>query len=747
MLRDVERLYNAGLAIHWLKSKSKVPVQSGWTSGPRTKRAELEKSYRVGMNVGVRLGEASKLGDGKFLAVIDCDVKSKHQDHVKEMRETLKDFTTLQGPIVKSGRGNGSMHVYVKSEKPVAPTRLARSNDIVKVHMPSISPSKKERAVLSDKELKDGWRLRPAWEISLMGQGQQVVLPPSIHPDSGKPYKWLAPFDASKIPLVKKFKAPEAGSSEKVIEDFKPEDVDLAMSNLSDEVVGLIVDGENCDDRSAAIFKVSMAMVKENFTTNQIKSVLTDPEYFLGQAAYEHAKTKSRKRAAEWVERYTLKKAKKSALESDAFDAEVEEVKTLGADDAQTQAQELLDGDWRLKLSRNKPTDPPRPTMQNIKLILENVMELEDFIARNDFAIEDVWTADTPWGNVRGAVVTDNDTILIKEWLGKRFRVEPAQDKIEEVLIWFAIKNRFHPVREYLDGLRWDGVRRLDRWLENYLSAKGPSEYLKNIGRKTLVAMVGRIYEPGCKFDNVLILEGEQGIGKSSTARILAGDEWFSDSDLNIGDKDSVVNMQGIWVYELGELSAMSRYDVNRLKEFISRSTDKIRPPYGKRTLAYPRQSIFIGTTNNTEYLKDKTGNRRYWPVECGEVDMDGLRRDRDQLLAEAVECYLGGEDLWLSDKKVLSVVQREQGLRVEHDELEDDLQEFLESPPDTFNLECFRIGDVFVHAPFLNGAKSDRQTQMRIANALKSLGFESQRKRVKKVNAKWWSKRAVHTS
>lgn len=743
MIKDVKRFYEMGFAIHLLRPKSKMPVKSKWTTGPRDDFKTILKEYKPGMNVGVRLGRASALAIGEddcqFLAVIDCDVKSTDaQDH-KEMIQKLKEFIDVDAPMVLSGRGNGSAHIYVRTVTPVTPKRLSQSSKKVKVYMPSVNPSRSDTAGLTDAEIKQGLRLRAAWEISLMGEGQQVVLPPSIHPDSKKPYVWSIPLNSiSDIPVftpnaVADEKPSKESSEVKPLNDFKAVPVDLYMTDLPQDVLDLIVDGRGCEDRSASLFKASMQLVRFGFTEIQILSVLTDHSLYLGQAAYSHAKTRSRKAAANWVYKYTLNKATREVRLDAHFD-------DLDLDSTPLPLRNV-DDDWTAEIDRNTNDGAPKHTLQNIKLILAKTMNDKPFVARNEFSIEDTWTQDTPWGCVSGRIIKDDDSITIKEWFGRTYRMEPSKEKIEEVLIWFANQNSFHPVKDFLNGLKWDGTPRIKTWLRDYLHAQGPSEYLSAVGSKTLLAMVGRILEPGCKFDNVLILEGEQGIGKSSTARILAGDKWFSDSDLNIGDKDSVVNMQGVWVYELGELSAMSRFDVNRLKEFVSRSTDKIRPPYGKRTIHYPRQSVFIGTTNNDEYLKDKTGNRRYWPVKIGRVNIKALKRDREQLLAEACERFLMGEEIWISDPVVEKLVQYEQGLRVEHDEIEDRLAEFLENRPEGFPVGDFRTADLFEHANFLNGSKNDRQMQMRLAGALRSLRYEKVVRRMGNITPRFWVK------
>jgi hypothetical protein len=195
VLIEAKRLYDLGFAIHWLHPKSKRPVESGWTQGPRKPWNYLKETYYKGLNVGVRLGAPSKV-NGKFLAVIDVDVKSQAENHRKEVNEGLGRLVkTHTLPEVISGRGNGSRHYYILTDKPLKPFLALQAKELVKVPMPSAAkPSKRDREGLTPEEIAEGLRLRPAWEIGVMGDGQQVVLPPSIHPGLGQTLRMAKAF-------------------------------------------------------------------------------------------------------------------------------------------------------------------------------------------------------------------------------------------------------------------------------------------------------------------------------------------------------------------------------------------------------------------------------------------------------------------------------------------------------------------------------------------------------------------------
>jgi predicted P-loop ATPase len=755
MLTDNRTLYELGFHLHWLKPNSKMPVENNWSAKEKKSLKELKTKYREGYNIGTLLGRP--LTDGTFLAVIDCDIKAKDPKHRKEMLEKLGELLPSfeEAPIVKSGRGNGSMHVYVRTEKATTPARYSQSTEKVKVYMPSAKPSRFEEETLTEKEIDDGTRLRAAWEISIMGLGQQVVLPPSIHPDSGKNYKWQNSLEVlADIPIVKFNVKDESAKKKIVLEDFKAESVDLVLSDLKGDIVDLIISGKDCEDRSADLMRACLCMVNAGFTDNQILSVLTDKENYLSSAGYEHAQTDSRARAAKWVYKYTLVKAREMTSIEHDFDkvASIEDLDevVLTEEEYKKQREELFAlTHWSYRLERNPRKNGEegkiKNTLKNLMLILKNECT-EGTLKRDQFAQRDFYAEHTPWGGSQGKEITDYDILLMKKWVADNWAYEPSNVCIEEAVALLCGQAGFHPVRDFLDGLEWDGVERLDNWLLNYMGAQGPKKYIREVGRKTLVAMVKRIYEPGCKFDQVLILEGAQGIGKSSAVKILAS-PWFSDTDLNIGDKDTILAIQSNWVMELGELATMNRAEVDHLKGFVARNVDRIRAPYGKKMQDYPRQSIFIGTTNNDEYLKDKTGNRRYWPVKVSNCDFESLAEDRDQLLAEAKACYELGEPLWLDDESVRKLALIEQGAREERDELENVLIKVLahneEKTEDGFTLTELTEWD---GEGGLNsiGALSvkTRLDQMRLTSCLKGLGYH--RKQVREGNhrfKKWFKK------
>lgn len=298
----------------------------------------------------------------------------------------------------------------------------------------------------------------------------------------------------------------------------------------------------------------------------------------------------------------------------------------------------------------------------------------------NDFTGDIVFVRPAPWHNGKKlGSWTDSDAIQLKYWLSRVRGFNVNTNLCQEAAIIAAEKFRIHPVREYLKELEWDGKPRLDTWLAKYAGVE-MNEYTIDVGRKTLVGAVARVFNPGVKFDQMLVLEGDQGIGKSTLISILGG-AWYGDISITDSDKDTIDAMRGCWVIEVSEMVCSRRVDADKLKSFLSKTTDRVRLAYRRNAEDYPRQSIFIGTINpeeGTSYLKDSTGNRRFWPVMCTKIDFEGLKRDRDQLWAEAVSRYFKGEKLYLDKKESCWLAMEETERRRLKDPWTDPVAEWL---------------------------------------------------------------------
>jgi predicted P-loop ATPase len=263
--------------------------------------------------------------------------------------------------------------------------------------------------------------------------------------------------------------------------------------------------------------------------------------------------------------------------------------------------------------------------------------------------------------------LSDDACSLLRYAIIDQFGFDVGKEATRDAAETLAIENATHPIRDYLDSLSWDGMSRLDRWMTTYLGADD-TPLNATIGRIVLIAAVRRVRQPGVKFDTILVLEGEQGVGKSTAIRILAGPENFSDQNiLTLDPKAQMELLEGVWIYELCELEGLSRADTSKVKAFASRSIDQGRPAYGRFKETRPRQVVFIGTTNEDKYLRDMTGNRRFWPVRVDKIELGMLERDRDQLFAEATREEQKGESLVLPEA-LWPVAQTEQQSRLEDD-------------------------------------------------------------------------------
>ena len=290
-------------------------------------------------------------------------------------------------------------------------------------------------------------------------------------------------------------------------------------------------------------------------------------------------------------------------------------------------------------------------TIENVVIILRNDSKLAGCLAINEMEHTIVARKSLPWRKVKGTSQwVDADDASLRFYLERVYGLS-GKDRIFDAVNVVASENKFHPVRDYLDGCEWDGEPRVDTLLVDYLGAED-TPYTRAVTRKALVAAVARIYKPGVKFDYMLTLRGKQGLGKSAIIAKLGG-QWFSDSFTTLQGKDAYEQVQGVWLMEVGELAGMRKAEAETIKLYISKQVDRFRPAYGRRLQEFPRQCIFIGTTNEAQFLRDTTGNRRFWVVDTPGEPTKDLWNDFDaqevaQVWAEAVGLYKKGEKLYL---------------------------------------------------------------------------------------------------
>jgi predicted P-loop ATPase len=332
--------------------------------------------------------------------------------------------------------------------------------------------------------------------------------------------------------------------------------------------------------------------------------------------------------------------------------------------------------------------------------------------------------------------VTDVDVGVVQERLQHLGLKRLSKDIVHQAVDVRAHERRFHPVKDYLGGLQWDGVARLADLFPNYFGAE-VTRYAQAIGPMFLISMVARILEPGCKADHLPVIEGPQGTLKSSACQILGGD-WFSDNlpDVTAG-KDVSQHLRGKWLIEVSEMHAMSRAEATLLKAFITRTTERYRPSYGRKEVIEPRQCVFVGTTNRDTYLRDESGGRRFWPVKAGTIDVDALAHDRDQLFAEAVVRFRKGVRWWPDKDFERDHIMPQQAARYEADVWEENIATYLANKIDG----RVTVGQVAREVLGIETPKIGTAEQRRIAAAMEQIGWRRERPDGKTdwQGKRWW--------
>lgn len=341
---------------------------------------------------------------------------------------------------------------------------------------------------------------------------------------------------------------------------------------------------------------------------------------------------------------------------------------------------EVINLPWRAQLRKNDGGKTIGDEA-NVMIALRASAELSGLTQYNEFSLNIEFRREPPWRSVSvGSRWLDNDDMQLMIWLQHCGISMRSRSSVSECISVVAHERTVHPVRDYLKGLEWDGKHRIDEWLARYMGSSGTPEYLRAIGRRWLISAVARVMQPGCQADHTLVFEGIQGAGKSQTAQALAvNDDWFTDRLPDLHTTDAAIQLAGRWIVEIAELAAIRHTaSIESSKAYLTRRVDVYRPPYGRRPVSLPRQCVFIGSTNESTYLRDRTGNRRYWPVRCGTVDLECLRLDRDQLWAEAVQAYKNQEPWHLdNDEQVIAALEQEE--RTVTTELEQEVGAYLD--------------------------------------------------------------------
>jgi len=383
---------------------------------------------------------------------------------------------------------------------------------------------------------------------------------------------------------------------------------------------------------------------------------------------------------------------------------------------------------------RNKPVD----CRENVMYCLQLDPELQGIVRQNQFTQIIERGRMTPWGHPPGEW-NEEDDLMLGEYLLRTYGLGlKAPSTLRNGVLMAARSAKYNPVHDLIRTERWDGVERLDHWLTDVYEIE-ERPYTQLIGRCFMMGLVKRAISPGCKFDYMLIIKGEQGLQKSGAFRVIA-DPFFTDNAIRMGDKDSLMAMQLVWIAESAELESLNKSETTQIKQFLSAQEDLYRPPYGAQLVKRPRHAVNVGTTNADTFLKDATGDRRMWPLEVFTVNLDVLREMRFQLFAEALHRLEAGEQYWPTRQQEKELIFPEQEQFKRGDTWEDILDAYVNRDHleknenallvENAKREFFTTVELYERALLIKADRIDGNGQMdtRIGNAMKALRFERHR-------------------
>jgi predicted P-loop ATPase len=665
---------------------TKMPAIKGWRSRATTDPGIIEAwakadSTRV---FGIELGAAG-------LIVIDCDRHREEADGCSAFNQLVEANGGIASVPVTISSGGG-LHIYFR--QPAVPIGCP-----VKTGLPA--------------------------GIDVKGVGGNIVVPGSRRPDGvewrafdGKPT--LAHAYGNGLPVIpkwleklaRKVERPDLESAQRAARrangNRERTYASAALDRQCREIAGLTANSGRNQKLNAAAFGLGRMVARSWIDRAKVADALKN-------AAATCALVKDDGMAAVQA---TIASGLTAGLQQPYPDLSLHTSwRSTGNGSWKTPGVKPHDeADWRAKLQKTD-TGKVIPNVNNALLVLENDPNVVDCFAYDEMS-RTVMMARAIGGNPHERrSATDIDITDLQRWLQVNGNVRISKETVAQALERRAAASSYHPIRDHLLPMRWDGTPRLQTWLPQYLGAE-PGSYSAEIGMMFMVSMVARIFEPGCKVDHMLILEGGQGTLKSTACRVLVGAEYFSDNLPNLADKDSSQHLRGKWLIEVAEMHSFDRAQTALLKSFLTRQEERYRPSYGRLEVFEPRQCVFIGTTNKEAYLHDETGARRFWPVRTGTIDIAALGRDRDQLLAEAVFKFNNGTQWWPDPAFEREHIKPQQEDRYEADPWEDRVRDHV-------NLLARTTIDEIARAIGIETPKIGTSDQRRIASVLTTLGWK----------------------
>lgn len=431
--------------------------------------------------------------------------------------------------------------------------------------------------------------------------------------------------------------------------------------------------------------------------------------------------------AAMDIEEYQINRtAIKKRLKGINLSALDKAVKEKQGQDTYVNSEKKVFLPWEEGLHRSEK-GKPLPVLINADIALRKHPEWKGVLAFDEFKQKIRVVNQPPIGGKWPRDWSDTDDTNTAVWMQAN-GIYVGRDIVSSAVHSVANTNPIHVVRQYLNALQWDGTPRIQTWLPRYLKTEN-SPVMRMIGERWLISAIARIMNPGCQCDYMMVLEGVQGLKKSTALKVLAGSEWFCDHSPDLHDKDSQMQLQGAWIIEWAELDSLRKSEVTAVKNFLSRRTEKFRPPYGRYVIEVPRQCVFAGTTNEFQWQKDETGGRRFWPAACGAIDLDALERDRDQLWAEALVRYTDGAIWWPETKEEHEMLAVEQKARMETDIWLPKVEAFLEE--NCFTDDKVTVNDIIERCLRMSISGCSHGDRIRVGKIMNFLGWKYDQQRI----------------